>query len=129
MCAGAFIHRSQHRQDLRFLGISWDRAPVIVRCLHISNLALCGAPFLAGFYSKDLILEGSLFAGCSVVILFIIFFATGLTVSYSVRLSYSALWGTFNFYRGHNLGDEKFEEVLPIVFLVLGAVVGGSGFM
>lgn len=75
---------------------------MVVSCLHISNLALCGAPFLAGFYSKDMILEGSLFIERNFVILIIIFLATGLTVSYSVRLSYNSLWGSFNFYRTHN---------------------------
>lgn len=65
--------------------------PVIVRCMHVSNLALCGAPFLAGFYSKDLILEGSLFWEGNWAILLMIFLATGITVSYSVRFSFSVL--------------------------------------
>lgn len=62
-----------------------------MRRIHIANLALCGAPFLAGFYSKDLILEFSLFTSGNIIILFIIFLATGITVIYSVRLSYFAL--------------------------------------
>ena len=65
--------------------------PVVVSSLHVANLALCGAPFLAGFYSKDLILECGLYRGANWVVLFILFGATGLTVSYSVRLSYSVL--------------------------------------
>lgn len=103
--------------------------PVIVRCLHISNLALCGAPFLSGFYSKDIILEGSLFIDANLIILFMIFFATGLTVSYSVRLAYCSLWGSFNFYSLHNWGTESFREIIPIVFLMIGGVCGGRVFM
>lgn len=59
--------------------------------MHIANLALCGAPFLAGFYSKDMILEFSLFGMTNLSILLIIFLATGITVAYSVRLSFSVL--------------------------------------
>jgi NADH-ubiquinone oxidoreductase chain 5 len=91
LCAGSFIHRLQHRQDLRLVGRVWGQVPVIVSCLHVSNLALCGAPFLAGFYSKDVVLEGSLFWDTNLGILFMIFLATGITVSYSVRLSFCVL--------------------------------------
>lgn len=129
LCAGAFIHRSQHSQDIRIVGMLWNQAPVIVSCLHISNLSLCGAPFLSGFYSKDIILEGSLFFDVNIIILFILFFATGLTVSYSVRLAYYSLWGSFNFYTRHNWGEEAVREIVPICFLMLGGVCGGSVFM
>nr|YP_002995763.1 NADH dehydrogenase subunit 5 [Lineus viridis]ACO40322.1 NADH dehydrogenase subunit 5 [Lineus viridis] len=129
LCAGAFIHRSQNSQDLRFSGNVWSRVPVTVSCLHVSNLALCGAPFMAGFYSKDMILETILFGDTSLIILFMILLATGLTASYSVRLSFSVLWGTFNFYSCHNWSDEKLCEVVPMMFLMAGAVVGGSFFM
>lgn len=57
----------------------------------MANLALCGAPFLAGFYSKDLILELRLYSNTSIFILLMIFFATGITVMYSLRLSYFIL--------------------------------------
>lgn len=129
LCAGSFIHRMQHRQDLRLVGGVWAQVPVIVSCLHVSNLALCGAPFLAGFYSKDMVLEQGLFVGSNWSILFIVFLATGMTVSYSVRLSFFRLWGTFNFYSEHNWSNEKIWEVLPIIILVVGAVMGGSFFM
>ena len=43
--------------SLKFLKISHKKIPLTSTCLIISNFALCGIPFLAGFYSKDLILE------------------------------------------------------------------------
>nr|AZL92898.1 NADH dehydrogenase subunit 5 [Parborlasia corrugatus] len=129
LCAGSFIHRSQHGQDLRLVGSVWGQVPVIVSCFHVSNLALCGAPFLAGFYSKDLILEFSLFSVSNLLALFMFFLATGLTVSYSTRLSLGVLWNSFNFYSCHNWSDEKLFEVVPMMILVIGAVTGGSFFM
>ena len=91
LCAGSFIHRLQHSQDLRGAGSVWRQVPVVVSCMHVANLALCGAPFLAGFYSKDIILEFRLFGVTNLIILLIIFLATGITVSYSVRLSFFVL--------------------------------------
>nr|YP_009648866.1 NADH dehydrogenase subunit 5 [Notospermus geniculatus]QCZ36416.1 NADH dehydrogenase subunit 5 [Notospermus geniculatus] len=126
LCAGAMIHRLQHGQDLRSVGMVWGRVPVIVSCFHISNLALCGAPFLAGFYSKDAILEGSLYWETGWLILLMAFLATGMTVSYSIRLSFFVLWSSFNFYSLHSWGDEKLSEVVPMTVLVFGAVGGGS---
>nr|YP_010303568.1 NADH dehydrogenase subunit 5 [Quasilineus sinicus]QXO02040.1 NADH dehydrogenase subunit 5 [Quasilineus sinicus] len=129
LCAGAFIHRSQHSQDLRLGGMIWNQVPVFTSCLHVANMALCGGPFLAGFYSKDAILESSLFGGGSILVLYMIFLATGMTVCYSVRLSYWALWGSNNFYGMHNWGDEGTQEIVPMMILVLGAIFGGSLFM
>nr|YP_009131676.1 NADH dehydrogenase subunit 5 [Micrura ignea]AJY78584.1 NADH dehydrogenase subunit 5 [Micrura ignea] len=127
LCAGSFIHRAHHAQDLRLFGSLWGQMPVVVSCLNVANLALCGAPFLAGFYSKDLILESSLVGVCNWVIIFMIFLATGMTAAYSVRMSYWSLWGTFNMYVSHNVGGESDQEVFPMMCLVVGAVVVGSG--
>lgn len=85
LCAGTIIHLHLHSQDLRFIGNLPESMPSITRALVIANLALCGTPFLAGFYSKDLILEISLFSPTSLPIILIFFFATGLTVSYTAR--------------------------------------------
>ena len=129
LCAGAFIHRFQHGQDLRLSGLVWNRLPEIVSCFHVANLALCGAPFLAGFYSKDLILEFSLYRETNFFILFIIFFATGITVMYSLRLSYFVLWRRGIFYRISNMAKERVYEAFPIFLLTLGGVIGGSFLM
>ena len=53
LCAGIIIHNNKNTQDLRILGNLWKDIPLTIRCLNIANLALCGAPFLRGFYSKD----------------------------------------------------------------------------
>jgi NADH-ubiquinone oxidoreductase chain 5 len=88
LCAGIIIHNNKNTQDLRILGNLWKDIPLTISCLNIANLALCGAPFLRGFYSKDLILESFLFRPCNIFILVIIFFATGITSAYSLRFSY-----------------------------------------
>lgn len=61
--------------------------PVATASILIANIALCGIPFLAGFYSKDLIIEFMLTGGFNLLMLCLIFIAVGLTALYSVRFS------------------------------------------
>lgn len=85
ICAGTLIHLHHHSQDLRYIGNLMPQIPSIVAPIIVANLALCGTPFLAGFYSKDAILEYSLYSPTSTIIIFLFFFATGLTVRYTLR--------------------------------------------
>jgi len=128
LCAGSIIHACQHVQDLRFVGILTKQIPVAVSCLNVANLALCGSPFLAGFYSKDLILESFVFFPWNFFIFFIVFVATGITASYSVRLSITSLWSSTNFFRFNSLSDEDYRLIFPIMLLVTGAVISGRVF-
>lgn len=57
ICAGKIIHEVGGTQDVRAIGGVSARLPYTVRCLNVANIALCGIPFLAGFYSKDLLVE------------------------------------------------------------------------
>lgn len=86
ICVGALIHHHHHTQDLRQIGNIFPQIPLTASCLLTANLALCGIPFIAGFYSKDLILEFTLFSPTNHLIIFIFFIATLLTSAYSVRL-------------------------------------------
>lgn len=57
ICAGSIIHRVGDYQDIRVMGRMVKFIPLRVARINLANLALCGTPFLAGFYSKDLVLE------------------------------------------------------------------------
>ena len=57
MCAGGVIHFMGDSQDVRFIGGSSVCMSFTSSCLMVSNFALCGMPFLSGFYSRDFILE------------------------------------------------------------------------
>jgi NADH-ubiquinone oxidoreductase chain 5 len=57
LCGGFIIHQFNNIQDIRILGGLSTVSPSVCVCLNVANLALCGFPFMAGFYSKDLILE------------------------------------------------------------------------
>uniref|UniRef100_A0AB39CC24 NADH-ubiquinone oxidoreductase chain 5 n=1 Tax=Cymatium sp. TaxID=3160661 RepID=A0AB39CC24_9CAEN len=92
LCAGTIIHNSSNTQDIRHMGMISQQAPLTISCMNIANLSLCGAPFLSGFYSKDLILEFSLINPTSMIMVLLIFLATGMTAAYSFRLSFCSLW-------------------------------------
>nr|AYU71327.1 NADH dehydrogenase subunit 5 [Scirtes sp. 2 ACP-2013] len=105
MCAGAVIHNFVNFQDIRFMGSLMLQMPLTCLYFNISNLALCGFPFLAGFYSKDLILEFSSFFSLNFFIYLILYLSTGLTMCYSLRLCYYSIVGNLNFISFFNLSD------------------------
>lgn len=96
ICAGTLIRYHSHRQDLRWIGNLSTQAPIASSCILTANIALCGFPYIAGFYSKDLILEASIFSSSNIIILALIFFAVGLTSFYSLRFIYVVIWGPRN---------------------------------
>nr|YP_009503517.1 NADH dehydrogenase subunit 5 [Abroscelis anchoralis]AWX64125.1 NADH dehydrogenase subunit 5 [Abroscelis anchoralis] len=126
MCAGAVIHNLKDTQDIRFMGNLMINMPLTCICLNISNLALCGMPFLAGFYSKDLILEIVSMNYMNILVFLLFFVSTGLTVCYSFRLCYYSITGDFNFYSLHSLNDEGWIMLKSMIFMVLFVVFMGS---
>nr|ALO70517.1 NADH deshydrogenase subunit 5 [Diartiger fossulatus] len=97
LCAGTIIHMMNNCQDIRFMGGLVFFIPVTSSIFVISNLSLCGLPFMSGFYSKDLILEVMSMSYLNLYIYIIYFISTGLTVCYTTRLLIYLLVGTFNY--------------------------------
>nr|UBU97875.1 NADH dehydrogenase subunit 5 [Gryllodes sp.] len=126
MCAGVIIHNLNDLQDIRGMGGIVNQMPLTSVCFSVSNLALCGMPFLSGFYSKDLILELSLMSNFNLLIFILFFLSTGLTVCYTFRLIYYVMVGEFNFKSLHCLGDENYGFIGPMMMLVIMSVIGGS---
>lgn len=126
MCAGSIIHRAGGYQDIRFIGGLVYFMPMSVIRINISNLALCGTPFLAGFYSKDLILEIAFSGYLNEICFWLLVLSTGLRVCYTFRLVYYTLSGDFNLIRTNRVRDEDLLITNPIIGLALGAVCGGA---
>nr|YP_009231562.1 NADH dehydrogenase subunit 5 [Dixella aestivalis]ALZ48583.1 NADH dehydrogenase subunit 5 [Dixella aestivalis] len=126
MCAGSIIHNMKNSQDIRVMGGLIMHMPFTSTCLNIANLALCGMPFLAGFYSKDMILEIVSLSYVNSFSFFLYFFSTGLTVCYSLRLVYYSMTGEFNSSSLHPLNDEAWVMMRGMLGLLIMAVIGGS---
>uniref|UniRef100_UPI0030024816 NADH dehydrogenase subunit 5 n=1 Tax=Anaxarcha tianmushanensis TaxID=2908857 RepID=UPI0030024816 len=126
MCAGMVIHNVKNFQDIRYMGNMSIFMPLTSACFMVSNFALCGMPFLAGFYSKDMILEVVSLSNLNMFMYFLYFFSTGLTVCYSFRLFYYVLWGDFNLIPMFKLSEESWMMIIGMLGLMLFAVLGGS---
>jgi len=126
ICAGSIIHNIKNSQDIRDIGALSLFIPFTTSCLNIANLALCGIPFLAGFYSKDLILETVILSDINLFSFFLYFFSTGLTVCYSFRLTYYSLSGSLNESSLNCLNDEAWVISKRIFTLLIIAIIGGS---
>nr|AQM39909.1 NADH dehydrogenase subunit 5 [Deflorita sp. ZJZ-2017] len=129
MCAGAVIHNMKNCQDIRFMGSLCSQMPLTTMCFNVSNLALCGMPFLAGYYSSDLMLEVVSLSNLNLLSFFLYFFSTGLTVCYSLRLVYYSMVGEFNSTSFYPLNDEGWVMLKGMMGLVIMAVLGGSFLM
>nr|AFQ62358.1 NADH dehydrogenase subunit 5 [Papilio dardanus] len=126
MCAGVVIHMMNDIQDIRYMGGISLYIPLTSLCLNISNLALCGLPFLAGFYSKDLILEMVSMSNLNLLIFFLYYLSTGLTMFYTIRLLFYLMVNDYNLMVIYNLYDEDYVMLKSMFMLLFMSLVVGS---
>nr|AXU98818.1 NADH dehydrogenase subunit 5 [Aporia crataegi]QWT29602.1 NADH dehydrogenase subunit 5 [Aporia crataegi] len=126
MCAGVVIHMLNNNQDIRYMGGMSLYIPMTSLCLNISNLALCGIPFLAGFYSKDLILEMVSMSNLNLIIFYLYYFSTGLTMFYTIRLLMYLMVNEFNLLSIYNLYGEDYVMLKSMMILLFMSVISGS---
>nr|CAB4246798.1 unnamed protein product [Spodoptera exigua] len=126
MCAGIIIHMMNDMQDIRFMGGISLYVPLTSLCMNISNMALCGIPFLAGFYSKDLILELVSFSNLNLLVFFLYYLSTGLTMFYSFRLMMYLMVNDFNLLSVFNLYDEDYVMLKSMFVLLFMSIISGS---
>nr|NP_852170.1 NADH dehydrogenase subunit 5 [Lepidopsocidae sp. RS-2001]AAP44719.1 NADH dehydrogenase subunit 5 [Lepidopsocidae sp. RS-2001] len=129
MCAGYLIHYMNNCQDIRYMGGLSKQLPFVSLCFNVSNLSLCGIPFLSGFYSKDLILELISMSEINLISYFFFFASTGFTISYSFRLFSFLMLGNFNLFSFHCIEDKDYIMMKSMFGLFLGSLFGGSMLM
>nr|WNS59326.1 NADH dehydrogenase subunit 5 [Cetema sp.] len=126
LCAGAIIHNMNNFQDIRYMGSLSIFMPLTSSCFNVANLALCGMPFLAGFYSKDMILELVSLSYVNMLSFFLYFISTGLTVSYSFRLVFYTMTDDLNCNSLNMLNDEGWIMLKGMFGLLVMSIIGGS---
>nr|UGS80314.1 NADH dehydrogenase subunit 5 [Graphocaecilius interpretatus] len=126
MCAGYIIHNMKDCQDIRFMGCVLNQSPLLNVNFNMSNLSLCGMPFLAGFYSKDLILENILMSNMNLFMIFLYFLSTFFTVVYTFRLIYFSMVNNFNLFSFYNFHSNDFLMIVMMSLMLIMVIFGGS---
>jgi NADH-quinone oxidoreductase subunit L len=138
--AGSVIIALHHQQDMRYMGGLRKQMPVTWITAWIGTLALIGFPFMAGFYSKDAIIEAvhasSRFG--STVAYWAVLLGVLVTSFYSFRLLYLTFHGEPRYTVDVGAGDHPPDGVLqhepkesplvvtvPLVLLAIPSVVIG----
>lgn len=90
---GCVIHGFGDGQDFRVVGGLWLKMPVVAGCLMLASVALSGLPFLGGFYSKDLIVEGIMVRGVRVFLILVVGAGLAMTFFYRIRFFLKRVFG------------------------------------
>jgi len=126
LASGSVIHACHHEQDIYRLGGLAGRMKITFATFTIGTLALVGAPFLSGFYSKDAILV--LAYRYDPLVFGLLLVAAWLTAFYMTRLWSVAFLGAPRTDHAAHAHENGPSMTIPLILLAVGAALSGYGW-
>lgn len=121
--AGSVMHGMNDDVDMRHYGALAKAMPWTFGTFAMGYLAILGIPPLAGFFSKDHIVEAAFHHNAVVGTLAII--GAGITAFYMTRLMMMTFFGKKRWLDGVHPHEAGWFMVIPLVVLAILSVVGG----